>query len=468
MKHVFLLDLTGHDGPVQGAISPAQDYLSSFKPELTKWFVTQAQKLEAEGQALEFVEAVGQSVSPQIKDVIETLAADDRLFHVLSYGSGVLLAATALNGPGRMVTSLSLNFLVRRASAPVPPRPPEAFPTPTPRPSYFVYRGGGAGPRGPNTLADAIEATKRILQSGGYNSPTRALLQMQLRPRLVDVIGDKARKDPRDPGSASLISDIVRIGRTEGWLEQASLGRSGTERIYFIAQSSAPQVTASVHASPPVPRLSPIQVPQPALPELSGGRARTAQIKKCLKDRHIYSPKDIRDLFFAALRESDPLLRSEPLTAGRLLGRAMCRSKELAKEQNVSFKFWSHAADAMLETTLAAGVLIGQDAKALKQTARADLVSSVDTDLVNRSEKYLLKYVIATLGDVRLSDRTALAFALFKESPTKREVFEMQQRVDELVAALILTGEVSEGVDGLLTVEVKDTTRESPCVDDVA
>ena len=44
MKHVFLLDLTRHDGPVQGAVSPAQAYVSTYSPEIVRWYVTPSQK----------------------------------------------------------------------------------------------------------------------------------------------------------------------------------------------------------------------------------------------------------------------------------------------------------------------------------------------------------------------------------------------------------------------------------------
>ena len=46
MKHVFLLDLTRHDGPVQGAVSPAQAYVSTYSPEIVRWYVTPSQKLQ--------------------------------------------------------------------------------------------------------------------------------------------------------------------------------------------------------------------------------------------------------------------------------------------------------------------------------------------------------------------------------------------------------------------------------------
>ena len=382
---------------------------------------------------------------------------EDRLFHVLSYARDVLLDAAALNGPSRSVTSLSLSTLTKTASlytaqrtysttslvprSPIPSRP------------YVGARTASTAGRSPLSLADAIALTKRLLQEGGYNSPDHALSQTQLRPRLVEAVGSKARKDPLDPQSVSLISDVVRMGESEGWLERCDYGKSGTERMYL--KVSKPDTVVEVSTAPTssrVPALSEASKPDHTQEPSKPGRLRTLQIKQCLKDAHLYSPKDVRELFFEALREIAPNLSSAPMTAGRVLGKALKRAKEVAAAQNVSFQNWSHAADGMLNTALAAGVLLGHEGGILNPSARTEMVSAIDTvHLVDRCESFMLKYVIKALGDITVRDRTALAFALFKEAPSKTEVFEMQQRVDELLA--LLQGEVTEGKDGLFRID---------------
>ena len=269
----------------------------------------------------------------------------------------------------------------------------------------------------------------------------------------MEAVGSKARKDPLDPQSVSLISDVVRMGESEGWLERCDYGKSGTERMYL--KVSKPDTVVEVSTAPTssrVPALSEASKPDHTQEPSKPGRLRTLQIKQCLKDAHLYSPKDVRELFFEALREIAPNLSSAPMTAGRVLGKALKRAKEVAAAQNVSFQNWSHAADGMLNTALAAGVLLGHEGGILNPSARTEMVSAIDTvHLVDRCESFMLKYVIKALGDITVRDRTALAFALFKEAPSKTEVFEMQQRVDELLA--LLQGEVTEGKDGLFRID---------------
>ena len=188
------------------------------------------------------------------------------------------------------------------------------------------------------------------------------------------------------------------------------------------------------------------------VPAFLDKRRRTREIVDCLKARYIYSPKDIRDLFLAALSDIAPSLTSQPLRVGELSRRALKRATELASAESITYQFWLPATDAIFQMFLAAGVLIGVDGRPLKPGihSRAESVSLVDNDVRDKCEKFLLKYVIAKLGNVTQRDRTALAHALFKVSPKKKQLFDLLERVDELLSSL--RNEVHENSHGVLVV----------------
>lgn len=448
MKHVFLLDVTRHIGPVQGVIGPAQAYVSEFNPEIVRWFLTTAQKAEDGTSNLDVVEIQGYSALDQVDAAIRSLSSTDgRVFHVLSYDKKVLLAAADMNRPDTVVSQLSLTALPNSGAirSPVIVHPSSgdfSSAVGNRRPAVAVLRSSTAS--SPSLSAEeAAVLTRQLLAEGRHDCMDRALHQTQLRPSLVGMSQGRARRNSDDVRSVSLISDVVKIGLTEGWLEQFTLdGKSGTERIYLKAPIQAGAQTPAVKASG-------VQTDV-----VSRSRARTTEFIKCLKDRYIYSPKDIRDLFFAALKERSAELAKEPTKAGKLIHITMTQAQEGAQKEGIEFQFWLPAADAILEMMLAAGVLIGADGKTAippSAHARAEQVSSIASDFVDKCEKFLLEYLISTKGNVTVRDRTAIAHALFKVSPEKKQVFELPERVDELL--MLLRDRISQRSDGQLALD---------------
>ncbi|PSH02951.1 MAG: hypothetical protein CXZ00_14665 [Acidobacteria bacterium] len=177
-------------------------------------------------------------------------------------------------------------------------------------------------------------------------------------------------------------------------------------------------------------------------------------MQKCLKDRYIYSPKLIRDLIFAELRAGMTSLADKQLTVSQLLREASTQAEEKAQAEGVKFEFWRSATDGVLENLVAAQVLLDEHGRAIEPGphARGTKVSGLSAEFENQCEGYLLEYLIVTLGDVSWpKDRTALAHALFKVGPTRKEVYELQDRVDELMA--LQKGRIVEKKDGTLSVE---------------
>ena len=435
MKHVFLLDLTRHLGPVQDIVGPAQEYLSKFTPEVIKWYLKPDQVGQNGLPAKDTVRVEDNVlISRLIEQDLRSLESADRAFHVLSDNPSVLFAAARATDPQLLVSTLhfaSIRTGAKPASATVSSHN-STLPSSTAQ---------GEPPQ--LLLKEALALTKNLLAQGHHTTPETALPQTQLRGLLSEATKGRARKTAH-PKSRSLISDIVRMGVSEGWLRQVTLGgRSGTERLFLQVAEMSNAVPASTRAT---------ELSKPA-ETVSVSKTRTQSMIKCLKDRFIYSPKDVRDLLFAAVRVQKLDLKDAPKKAGLLLHGALAAAKSEASHQDIEFLYWGAAADAFMEMMLAAGVLRTADDTSLKPSpyARTEMVSAISEDLEDRCEAYLLEYLISKMADITLRDRLALAHALFKVSPQKKQAFELQDRVDEVLA--VLRDRVSERSDGCLALD---------------
>jgi hypothetical protein len=145
-----------------------------------------------------------------------------------------------------------------------------------------------------------------------------------------------------------------------------------------------------------------------------------------------------------------------PLSASQLVRQVCSAAEQQAKADGVSFKFWYAASDASFEMLLHAGVLLDEHGKPIPPGigSRGTKVHSIAPNFEDRCEMFLLEFLIKTLGNVTSHDRTALAHALFKVAPDKKSIFDMQDRVDELL--VMLQGRISENKDGVF---VADTLK---------
>jgi hypothetical protein len=455
MKHVFLIDVSRHIGLAQHVVNAAQAYASKFQPELIEWFVKPAQAQALDGAQ---IHRVTYGVSPwlTIKSRIDELSGNgsvDRVFHVLSYDGQVLGEATKSSGPSLAVTSLSLSTLTKSSPS--------------------VASGGVFSPvdsrpsAGSISLPEAIELTKKVLAERGYDSPQRPLKQLFLR-RLLSDRDARARKNPYDPASVSLISYIVSEGLSRGWLGRSRRdNRTGTEQIWLIrtdaSRGAEPTAISNPPAAYPPGILNTVEparatseptesiTPSPAVEK---GHGRTTQMQQCLKNRYIYSPKLIWNYIFSTLHSQSNKLCTNPVTVSQLLREARIKAEQVATSEGVKFDFWPSASDGVLENLVAAGALLDAQGTSIKPGphARGTKVYGLQTDFEDCCEAYLLEYLITALGDVTWPrDRTAIAHALFKVGPSRKEVYELQERVDELLVRL--RDRVIEKEGGKLVVE---------------
>lgn len=451
--HVFLIDVSRHIGLVQHVVNAAQAYASEFPPELIEWFTKPSQGAHF-GDGAAQVHHVSSGVSPwlSIKARIDALSGDgssDRVFHVLSYDGQVLGAATKLCSSKLTISSFSLAALPKDSKT--------SGPTPIDSTAQPIrpHAASGSIP-----LVDAIELTKRLLAERGHDSPGNALKQLFLR-RLLTEGDSRARKNPYDPLSISLISNIVNDGLARGWLGRSRRDdKPGTEHIWLIrpAPVKATVETKSIPApvTPPAtaPSMSLSAFPSASTPVVEKGHERTVQMQKCLKDRYMYSPKLIRDYIFAALRSAMGSLSATPVTVSQLVRQASTKAEGDAKGEGVKYDFWRAAHDGVLENLVGAGALLDEHKATIKPGphARGTKVYELQLDFEDRCEAYLLEYLITALGDVTWPrDRTAIAHALFKVGPSRKEVYELQEKVDELLVRL--RDRVVEKKDGTLVVQ---------------
>jgi hypothetical protein len=441
---VFLIDVTRHIGLVQHVVGAAQAYASQFNPEIIEWFIKpgQASAMSVDGTQLHRI-SYGASPWLSIKARIESLAANgssDLFFHVLSYDGPVLGEAARFGNATVAVSSLCLSTLKTAKE--------EAAPQKTP-PSTSQSA----------TLDEWINLSKRALAENHYDSPERALKQLFLRPLLAKY-DLRARKNPYDPNSALLISNIVSDGLSKGWLGRSRQNeKSGTERIWLAGKESIPTPStppeAGVTIAPSSSNVQPsAEPPVTEVTPVEKGHKRTVQMQECLKHRFVYSPKLIRDYIFAALRSRMGELPTKPVSVSQLLREAGTEAEKSAVSENVTFEHWPSALSGVLENLVAAGAFLDEKTKRIQPgpQARGTKVHEIVADFEDACEAYLLEYLISALGDVTWpTDRTAVAHALFKVGPSRKEVYELQERVDELLVRL--QDRVVEKSNGRLAVE---------------
>ncbi len=450
LKHVFLIDVSRHIGLAQPVVIAAQAYAAKFNPELIEWFAKPSQVAHfGNGAAQVHRVSYGVSAWVSINERIGVLAGDgstDRVFHVLSYDGQVLGAASKMSSSTLAISSLSLAGLQRDFR--------------TSSPTHIVDSNGQSIPprvaTGSIPLGDAIELTKRLLAERGHDSPGNPLKQLYLR-RLLSENDSRATKNQNDPSSASLVSNIVNDGLARGWLGRVRRDdKPGTERIWLVrhgvpvqgaAEAKGPAILVGRSTSADV-------ITTASAPVVEKGHERSVQMQKCLKSRFIYSPKLIRDYIFAAMRSAMGDLAANPVTVSQLIRQAGAKAEAIAKNEGVNFDFWRAACDGVLENLVAAGALLDEQKATITSGphARGTKVHELQVDFEDRCEAYLLEYLITTLGDVAWPrDRTAIAHALFKVGPSRKEVYELQEKVDELLVRL--RDRVVEKKDGTLVVQ---------------
>lgn len=430
-KHVFLFDITRHNGPVRNLLGSARASFSLYDREVVEWIALAVQPVEPVTNERLTVVGSSAEVSTYIDARIRSMSAQGEfVFHVYSYEATVLNHAGLLNSPSRSVcpTHMVIFADTRKTSAFVQTR--------------ARAHSSASARQATLTLVEAIELTKRVLRKLGHVSREAALKQTYLRKMLTNE-DPRAEKDWSDPDSVKLITRVVSTGLRDAWLDQARIdGKSGTEMIWLKAQRDA-------QAVPPEP------VTKESLVNADKGQKRTDQMVSCLKSAGLYCPKDARDYIFDSVARI--VEATEPhLSVAKLARQTSVDAQKAASEDGLSFQYWYAACEGAFQTMLRAGVLLDETQSEIMPGARArsTRVGAIVSDFRGKCDLFLLEYLINTLKDVTVRDCTSLAHALFKQSPKKTTRDQMLDQVDQLFERF--GTRLMEDDDGLLSVEPEE------------
>ena len=171
---------------------------------------------------------------------------------------------------------------------------------------------------------------------------------------------------------------------------------------------------------------------------------RSGQMVGCLRESMLYSEKRARDMLFTAVEQ---ILsgRSAPPILSRLARESAAGARRAARA-GYEFTNWENASKAVINAMLHAGVLLTANAA----PAQATPIASLKENHRDRTETYLLEFLIARLGDVSIRDHKALAHALFRQFDPSISMEDLEDRVVLLLATL--AGRVSLREDGMYAV----------------
>jgi hypothetical protein len=157
---------------------------------------------------------------------------------------------------------------------------------------------------------------------------------------------------------------------------------------------------------------------------------------QCLREGFVYSEKRVRDLLFTEIEE---LVASAggPHMLSSLTREAAHRGRCAAESAGLPLSNWDTAAKAIVNAMLHAGVFQTHGQVVMPGVAaRASRITGLEEGFRDRTEAYLLEYLIRRLGNVKIQDHLALAHALFRQFDPRVRVSEIEDRVVTLMATL--------------------------------
>jgi hypothetical protein len=171
----------------------------------------------------------------------------------------------------------------------------------------------------------------------------------------------------------------------------------------------------------------------------------------CLRESMLYSEKRARDMLFSAV-EQIVSGRAAPPILSRLARESAACARSTAQRARYEFSNWEPASKAVINAMLLAGVLLTANGTPVLPglAAQATPVVSLRENHRDRTEAYLIEFLIAKLGDIGIRDHKALAHALFRQFDPSISMEDLEDRVVLLLATL--AGRVSLREDGLYAI----------------
>jgi hypothetical protein len=155
-----------------------------------------------------------------------------------------------------------------------------------------------------------------------------------------------------------------------------------------------------------------------------------------LRSEWLYSEKRPRDVLFNAIEQL--LAERPPMMVSQLAREATQLARQLSTAAGFEFENWDAVTKAVVKTLLMAGALVTPDGEVIPFdiAAQASVAAALREDYRDRSEAYLVEFLIRRLGDVTTNDHTALAHALFRQFDPQVRLEDLHDRVVVLLARL--------------------------------
>ena len=156
-----------------------------------------------------------------------------------------------------------------------------------------------------------------------------------------------------------------------------------------------------------------------------------------LRRESLYTEKRVRDRVFAAIETALAQSPTPPLLS-RLVRDAANHARREANRDAFAFSNWEIAARAVSNAMLGARTFLTENGVTLEPGVRAQAtpVGALTPDFRDRTEAFLLEFLIARLGDIGTRDHVPLAHALFRPFGGRVPLADLEDRVVTLLASL--------------------------------
>lgn len=433
-EHTFVIDVTKHRPLLDtfSLIGSIKEYVRlKFDTAKMNWFVRVDQK-DYFANEVATVDNDSDLILPKgekIRNLISQLSqngSSGHIFHVLSYDRSVLTDAFDLNGNSFVVTTGFLNDIHKSIGENSD--------------ANFAKDGlGVASDLKPIPLNDAIDLVKKVLRSGSHFSQATAFRLAALRTEMTRI-DSRAKKNPSDYSSVSLMRSIVNDGLQKKWLKLDKSRGSGAEHVWLVEHDSLDNTLLSEKSVSEDLDKKKVKI------EAVGSKSETrTEPRRCtlmemkLRERGIGSPVVPRKYLFDAVELIFAEI-TEPITSSQLIVLARKKAKDSANNAGYNrSQNWEAIGDCFLRMMLSAKVLIKPDGTPILNGigAYSKPVVKVLPDFRDLCEAFLLEHIIHKIGDIALNDVFALGLALYQkggDDPTPKE--EIIERTDILLQLL--------------------------------
>jgi hypothetical protein len=156
----------------------------------------------------------------------------------------------------------------------------------------------------------------------------------------------------------------------------------------------------------------------------------------CLRNEFLYSDKRARDVLFDSIERI--IAERPPMMVSQLTREATSLARELTAEAGFEFENWDPTSKAVVNALLMADTLLTPVGRPIEFgiAAQAAIVGGLCEGYRDRTEAFLLEFLIGRLGDVTTRDHTALAHALFRQFDPRVRREDFEDRVVILLARL--------------------------------